>query len=62
MDLTETHALRGYEAVPCAVAVEIHHARQARGMPGLTLVSAAAALHTAAAAEGLLVEDPNAHP
>jgi hypothetical protein len=31
-------------------------------MPGLTLVSAAAALHTAAAAEGLLVEDPNAHP
>lgn len=27
MDLTETHALRGYDAVQCAVAVEIHRAR-----------------------------------
>lgn len=62
MDLAETHALRGYDAVQCAVAVEIHRARQARGMPVLTLVSADAALNTAAAAEGLLVEDPNAHP
>lgn len=62
MGRAETHALRGYDAVQCAVAVEIHCARQARGMPVLTLVSADAALHTAAAAEGLLVEDPNAHP
>lgn len=62
MVLAETHALRGYDAVQCAVAVAIHHARQARGMPVLTLVSADAALNTAAAAEGLLVEDPNAHP
>jgi len=62
MALAETHALRGYDAVQCAVAVEIHRARQARGMPVLTLVSADVALNTAAAAEGLQVEDPNAHP
>jgi uncharacterized protein len=62
MALAETHALRGYDAVQCAVAVELHRARQARGMPVLTLVSADAALNTAAAAEGLLVEDPNAYP
>lgn len=31
-------------------------------MPVLTLVSADAALNTAAAAEGLLVENPNVHP
>ena len=29
MALAETHALRGYDAVQCAVAVAIHHARQA---------------------------------
>ena len=60
--LAETHALRGYDAVPCAVAVALHHARQARGMPVLTLVSADAALHTAAATEGLQVADPNVYP
>ena len=62
MALAETHALRGYDAVQCAVAVALHHARQARGMPVLTLVSADAALNTAAAAEGLRVEDPHAYP
>jgi predicted nucleic acid-binding protein len=62
MALAETPALRGYDAVQGAVAVELHRARQARGMPVLTLVSADAALNTAAAAEGLLVEDPNAYP
>jgi uncharacterized protein len=62
MALAETHALRGYDAVQCAVAVELHRARQARGMLVLTLVSADIALNTAAAAEGLQVEDPNAHP
>jgi uncharacterized protein len=62
MALAETYALRGYDAVPCAVAVALHRARQARGMPVLTLVSADPALNAAAAAEGLAVEDPNAHP
>jgi hypothetical protein len=31
-------------------------------MPPLTLVSADAALNTAAATEGLLVDNPQAHP
>jgi uncharacterized protein len=62
MALAETHALRGYDAVQCAAAVLVHTERQALGMPPLTLVSADTALNTAAAAEGLLVEDPNAHP
>jgi predicted nucleic acid-binding protein len=60
--LAETHALRGYDAVQCAVAVELHHARHARGMPVLTLLSADTALNAAAVVEGILVEDPNTHP
>ena len=46
----------------CAAAVLLHTERQALGMPPLTLVSADIALNSAAAAEGLLVEDPNTHP
>jgi hypothetical protein len=48
--------------VQCAAAVLLHTERQTLGMPPLTLVSADTALDTAAAAEGLRVEDPNAHP
>lgn len=62
MALAETHALRGYDAVQCAAALVVHTYRQALGMPILTLVSADAALNTAAAAGGLLVADPNTHP
>ncbi len=62
MALAEIHALRGYDAVRCAAAVVVHTERQALDMPSLTLVSADVALNTAAVAEGLLVEDPNAHP
>lgn len=62
MGLAEIHALRGYDAVQCAVAVALHQARQAHAMPPLTLVSADTALNTAATAEGLQVVDPNAYP
>jgi hypothetical protein len=62
MAMAETHALRGYDAVQCAAALVVHTYRQALGMPILTLVSADAVLNTAAAAEGLLVADPNTHP
>ena len=62
MGLAETHALRGYDAVQCAAALVVHTYRQALEMPALTLVSADDALNTAAAAEGLLVDDPNVHP
>jgi predicted nucleic acid-binding protein len=55
--LADSHVLRAYDAVQLAAALDIH-----RQDPSLTLVSADANLNTAAAAEGLLVEDPNLHP
>lgn len=62
MGLAEVHALRGYDAVQLAAALEVHARRVARRLSQLTLVSADAELNGAAAAEGLLVEDPLAHP
>lgn len=55
--LADTHALRGYDAVQMAVALDVHARDQA-----LVLVSADAELNAAATAEGLRVEDPNTHP
>ena len=62
MALAETHALRGYDAVQCAAALDVHTSRRAFGMSTLTLVCADGALNAAATAEGLLVEDPNEPP
>ena len=55
--LARRHALRGYDAVQLAAALEIHATD-----PSLTLLSADAELNTAATTEGLSVEDPNSHP
>ena len=55
--LADTHALRGYDAVQLAVALDVHARDQA-----LVLVSADAELNAAATAAGLRVEDPNTHP
>ena len=55
--LADTHALRGYDAVQLAVALDVHARDQA-----LVLVSADAELNAAATAEELRVEDPNTHP
>ena len=55
--LADTHALRGYDAVQLAVALDVHARDQA-----LVLVSADAELNAAATAEGLRVEDPKTHP
>jgi predicted nucleic acid-binding protein len=62
MALAEAHALRGYDAVQCAAALEVHTYRRAFGMSRLTLVCADGALNAAATTEGLLVEDPNSYP
>lgn len=62
MSLAETHALRGYDAVQLAAALEVNTRRLALEMPVLTLVSADVALNAVATVEGLPVEDPNAHP
>jgi hypothetical protein len=55
--LARSHALRGYDAVQLAAAIEIHATD-----PSVTLLSANAELNTAALALGLLVDDPNNHP
>lgn len=62
MKLTRTHALRGYDAVQLAGAVEVQRARTAAGASRLTLISADDSLNDAAVAEGLLVDNPNHHP
>jgi len=61
MALAELHAIRGYDAVQLAAAVEVRAASLAVGTT-MTLVSADMALNTAAVAEGVSVEDPNSHP
>jgi len=61
MSLAEAHAIRGYDAVQLAAALELHAECLAAGTT-LTLISADGALNVAAAAEGLTVGDPNSHP
>lgn len=56
------HRLRAYDAVQLAVVLEVHRLQGARGLGPITLVSADRPLNTAAAAEGLAVEDPTTHP
>jgi predicted nucleic acid-binding protein len=55
--LARKHALRGYDAVQLAAALEVQTQESS-----LTLVSADAELNAAAAVEGLPVENPNLHP
>jgi uncharacterized protein len=55
--LADTYALRGYDAVQLAAAIEVR-----LQVPALILVSADTELNTAATVEGLSVEDPNTHP
>jgi len=62
MRLAKTHALRGYDAVQLAAALEAHQLRASAGATPLTLVSADDALNTAAIAEGLAVDNPKHHP
>ena len=62
MRLANTHALRAYDAVQLAAALEIHRQRQKTGFGPLMLVSSDQSLNAAATAEGLAVDDPNLHP
>ena len=61
MSLAETHALRAYDAVQLAAALELYRQRTSHGASAPTLISADAALNAAATAEGLIVDDPNIH-
>jgi hypothetical protein len=62
MRLAETHGLRGYDAIQLAAALTIQTLRVTQQLPPVTLVSADSELNAAATAEGLIVEDPHAHP
>ena len=59
--LTQTYALRGYDALQLAAAVEINRLRIALGLTSLIFVSADKELNAAALAEGLATDDPNSH-
>ncbi len=59
--LVQDYGLRAYDAVQLAAALEINAGRVAVGLSPITLVSADSALNAAAVAEGLAVDDPNAH-
>jgi predicted nucleic acid-binding protein len=60
--LANVHALRAYDAVQLAAAMEVNHRWQTSNLGTVTLVSADNDLNTAATAEGLTVENPNLHP
>jgi predicted nucleic acid-binding protein len=60
--LAGKHALRGYDAVQLASAVNLHSRRQKAGLPPLVFISADNDLNVAAQAEGLQIDNPNNHP
>ena len=61
-DLLAVHPLRTYDAVQLASALESNTRIVAAELSPLRFVSADARLLVAAATEGLMTEDPNAHP
>jgi uncharacterized protein len=61
MSLAKGHALRGYNAVQLAAALDVNGFCLATGLSTFTLISAEEALNAAAMAEGLTVDNPNEH-
>ena len=62
MSLANKHALRGYDAVQLAVAVDVNQNNLAFGLTPIIFVSADNNLNNAAQTEGLAVENPNNYP
>ncbi len=62
MDLIERYGLRGYDSLQLASAVQIAVERTAQALGAPVVVCADAQLNAAATAEGLAVDNPNAHP
>ncbi len=62
MRLANTHALRAYDAVQLAAAIQIRREHQDAGFSPVTLISADQALNDAAPAEGMDLDDPRSHP
>jgi predicted nucleic acid-binding protein len=61
MALVERHALRGYDAVQLAAALELHGTRSALSLSPIHFVCADERLNQAADREGLVTENPNQH-
>lgn len=59
--LTRRHKLRGYDAVHLACALFMRDTLRDHGLPAPVLLSADQELLDAAQAEGLAVDNPNAH-
>jgi uncharacterized protein len=62
MKLANTHRLRAYDAVQLAAALDLYRDWSALRLGAFVFVSADRDLNAAALAEGLTVDDPNAHP
>lgn len=62
MSLVQVHRLRGYDAIQLAAALEIAAELAALGFPSPIFIAADNDLNIAATAEGLVVDNPNAHP
>jgi uncharacterized protein len=60
-DLLDTHTLRAYDAIQLASALAANRRLAEAALAPLVFVSSDVRLHTAATAEGLTVDDPNAH-
>lgn len=60
-DLLELHPLRAYDAIQLASALDSNLRLIAAGLSAIVFVSADARLLTAAAAEGLITDDPNGY-
>ena len=59
--IAQRHALRAYDAVRLAAALQTNAAYATTGLPSLTLISADLDLNAAAGTEGLRVDNPNTH-
>ena len=61
MALVERHALRGYDAVQLAAALELQGTRASLSLSPIHFVCADDRLNAAAEGEGLVTENPNQH-
>jgi predicted nucleic acid-binding protein len=59
--LVQSYALRGYDAVQLAAAIQVNTDRLSSEMSAIILISADVELNAAAITEGLAVDDPNRH-
>ena len=61
-DLAQSHALRSYDAVQLATALESSDIRDFLSLPKLVFVSADKHLNMSAQSEGLTIDNPSHHP